>query len=191
MAMNFYDLFKFSKTISWSDGEIKLMDTFVSIVPTTLLAEIQKNLVTSLGIKKAYDLVYESSKSGAYKWNDDFIKAHNFTDKRKIVDWQWKIVTFAGWGKWQIINIDLEQKRLNAKFESSPLAKYYGKSKYPVDIIATGFSAGGISAAFGEDLDCIETNCIAMGNQFCEIEIGRKEYIAKRKEKLWKNWGLM
>ncbi len=191
MAMNLYEMFKFSKTISWKDGEIKLMKTYVSVVPTTLLCEMQKNLVNSLGFQKAYNLIYESAKTGSYKWNEEFIKAHDFKDKRKIVDWQWKIVTFAGWGKWQIINIDLEQNLLNARFEKSPLAKTYGKSNYPVDIIPVGFSAGGISANFGADLECIETKCVAMGDQFCEIEIGKKDYIEGKKQQLWKKWGLI
>jgi len=189
--MNLYDMFKFSKTIDWKDGEIKLMRTFVSIAPTTLLAELQKNQISSLGFQKAYDLIYKSAKDGSYRWNSDFIKAHNFSDKRKIIDWQWKIVTFSGWGKWQIINIDPANNKLNAKFEDSPLAKAYKKSKYPVDIVATGFSAGGISAAFGKDLDCVETHCVAMGHPHCEIEVGPKEEIAEKRKALWKKWGLI
>jgi len=190
MAMNLFEMFKFSKTISWEDGEIKLMSTYVSVVPSTLLIALQKSLIEKLGFEKAYNQIYDNTRKGSFKWNEEFVKAHNFKEKRKIVDWQWKIVTFAGWGKWEIINLELDNNRLNAKFIDSPLTKQYGKSKYPVDFVATAFSAGGISVAFGADLDCIETKCQAMGHPYCEIEIGEKDYIAKRKDELWKKWGL-
>lgn len=191
MALNLFDLFKFSKTLTSTDGKLLLMNTPINIIPTAILCELQKGMIQALGFEKAYQQIYETTKQGSVTYNKDFIKFHGFQEKRKIVDWQWKIVTFSGWGKWQIIHLDLKENTLAAKFEESPFAKEYGKSKYPVDIIPVAFSAGGIAACFGTDLDCIETKCMAMGDPFCEIFIGPPKMIEEKKQALWRKWQLI
>jgi len=148
-------------------------------------------MIDALGFQKAYQDIYQTTKEGSYNYNKNFIKFHGFKDKRKIVDWQWKIVTFSGWGEWEIIHLDLKENTLAAKFEDSPFPKAYGKAKYPVDIIPAAFSAGGISSCFGTDLDCIETKCMAMGHPFCEIFIGPKKLIEEKRQALWTKWKLI
>ncbi len=189
--MNLFELFKLSRTLQLKDGEILLMSTPVNMVPTTVLADMQKSLIDKLGFVKAYTIFYESAKNGAYLYNKNFIEFYKFKDKRDILEWQRKVVTMAGWGNWKIQSFNTENNAIVAKIEKSVFAGEYGQVSYPVDIIPVGFSAGGMSANFGSDLECIETKCIAMGDPYCEIEIGPPELIIPKREQLWKKWKLI
>ncbi len=184
------EVFRLSKTIELNDGEVKIMGTPVNILPTNVLIDFQKGLIEARGFREAYELIYRSTRNGSYSYNKNFIQKHKFSDKRALVEWQWKIVTLAGWGKWKIIEIDTAKNTLVAKFEGSPFPGIYGKSPYPVDIIPAGFTAGGVSAGFGQELDGFESKCVALGDPFCQIEIGPKEEILKRREELWKKLGI-
>lgn len=185
------DLFRFSKLLQMKDGEITLMKTHINIIPTDILRDLQKSLIEAMGFEKAYDQIYEQSKEGSKKYNSSFIEKLSFKDKRKTLDWQLKIVTFSGWGKLEVAGLNFKENRIDIKYSNSPFALDYGKSKFPVCIIPTGFTAGGVSVNFGSDLEGIETKCMAMGDPYCKMEIGPKEYIAERKKELWSKWGLM
>ncbi len=189
--MQLFDLFKFSKEIEIRDGEITLMKTPINIVPTSILSEFQKKLIDSIGFEEAYNLIYNNSKTGSKKYNDSFIQKHRFEDKRRILDWQIKIVTLAGWGKLEISYVDLTKNELIIKYSNSPFAKEYSRSNYPVCIIPAGFTAGGVTANFGVNIDAVETMCMAKGDQFCQIELGPKEFIENKKNKVWGKLGLL
>lgn len=186
-----FDIFRLAKELDLKDGEIRIMKTPVCFTLTHILAGFQKDLIESIGFEKAYFQLYETNKSGSKKYNESFIKRHNFTDKRKVLNWQIKIVTMGGWGKFEVMYIDLKEKKLRIKFDDSPFPKLYGKSKYPVCILPTGFTAGGASANFGVDLDGLETKCMAMGDPFCEIMFAAPKEIKEKRIEQWKKLGLV
>lgn len=188
---NLFELFKFSKLLKIEDGELDLMGVDINIIPTAILCDFQKGLIKSLGFEKAYNVIYERAKSGSLQYNKTFIKKHQFKDKHKTVNWQIKIVTFSGWGKLEAVKIDFEKENYRVKFNKSPFPKNYGKSGCPVDIIPTGFVAGGLSALCKKDLDALEIKCMARGDPFCEIEVGTPAYIKNKKEELWRKWKLI
>ena len=185
------EMFRLSKTISVKDGEILLMQTPVCFALTRLLANLQKGLIESMGFEKAYFQLYETNKVGSKAYNVSFIQKEKFTDKRKVLDWQVNIVTLGGWGKFEAIFLDLKENRLRIKFNNSPFPKIYGKSVYPVCVIAAGFTAGGASANFGVDVDALETMCVACGDPFCEIVFDSPKKIAEMRTNLWKKLGLV
>ena len=81
---NLFEMFKLSKTLEMADGDLKLMGLDINIIPTSILADIQKGLIDSLGFAKAYDMLYTKAKKGSLEYNTNFIKKQNFTDKHKI-----------------------------------------------------------------------------------------------------------
>ncbi len=172
------------------DGKLELMKTQINIVPTSILCNTQKVLVKELGFKKAYELLYTESKSGSFEYNKEFIKKENFSDKRKILDWQIKIVTFAGWGELEaaLVMIDSASKRNIVHFKNSTYPLSYGPSDYAVDFISAGFIAGGLSAMMDMNLDVVETKCIARKDPFCEFEVGKPKVIESLRTDLWKKW---
>jgi predicted hydrocarbon binding protein len=185
-----FEMFKFSKTLTVKDGDLSLMGVDINIIPTSIICELQDGLIDSMGFEKAYDLLYKKAKEGSIDYNKEFIKQKKFTDKHKILDWQTKIVTFAGYGQLEIAQIDFTKESYKVKFNNSKLPKVCGKKKFPVDIIPTGFVAGGLSATLGKDVDAVEIKCKSLGDPYCEIEVGPPKHIKKVREELWKKWKL-
>ncbi len=190
MTTYMFDMFKFSRMLDMKDGQLSLMGTPISIVPTDLLCEQQKMLIDTLGIEKAYDSIYSASKKGAFEYNNEFIKKQKFEDKKKIIDWQKKIVTFAGWGEVEIALSDVKNTKFVFVFRNSPYPKSYGSAKYAVDFVASGFAAGGLSVVCGENLDAVEIKCMARGDPFCQIVVDKPEIVMDTKINLWKTWGV-
>lgn len=192
--MSLFDLFKISKLIEMKDGEINLMKTPVNIIPTSILCNLQKGLIDSIGFRKTYERLYKDAKEGSKIYNKHFIDLHDFSDKHKSIDWQTKIVTLAGWGNIEIALIDFEQSRFIAHFQNSPFPRVYkelnGVQKYAIDFIATGFVAGGLSVVAGKDLEAVETKCIARNDNICEIEVGLPKIIKDKRERFWTEWGI-
>jgi predicted hydrocarbon binding protein len=188
MSTSLFDLFKFSKLLDVSDGSLTLMGIPVNVVPTSILCNQQKMLIKTLGIEDAYKEIYGSSKKGSYDYNSAFIRDKKFTDQHKIVEWQAKIVAFAGWGDLVLGLLDAPNHRVVVQFKDSPYPKSYGTALYPVDFVATGFVAGGVSALLGTDVDALETKCQARGDAFCQIETGIPVVVDRMRKELWENW---
>jgi len=192
---NLFEMFKFSKMLKVEDGNMSLMGVDINIVPTSILCSLQKGLIDAIGLEKTYNQIYESAKKGSIEYNSSFIKQQKFVDKRKILDWQAKILEFGGWGHIEIAKIDFEKNTLVAHFKQTPFTatytKLYGKSKGPVDFITAGFNAGGLSVMAGKDLDVIETKCVSMGDAYCEFEAGPHKVIEAKRKDLWKKWKLI
>ncbi len=188
---NLFDLFKFSKLLETGDGKLSLMGVPINIIPTEIMVTQQKELVKSLGIEEAYEKIYSSAKGGSGSYNSRFIKSKGFTEIRKVLDWQVKIVTFSGWGNLEIAKVDIADDSYSVHFKKGAFPIAYGRSQYAVDFIATGFVAGGLTANVGKDLDAVETKCIARGDPFCRIEVGPPEVIKKKRIALWKKWKLI
>ena len=106
--MQLFDTFRLAKELETRDGEIILMKSPVCFTLTHILADFQKDLIESIGFEKTYFQLYETSKSGSKMYNESFIKKHDFKDKRMVLNWQIKIVTMGGWGKFEVMYIDLK-----------------------------------------------------------------------------------
>ena len=187
---NLFEMFKFAKFLNISDGEIKVWNIPMNIIPTFVLREWQKDTINEVGYKKAFEKIYKATKEGSKEYNQNFIKKEGFKDKRQIINWQTRIVSMSGWGKIEIAKIDFEKNEYVAHFKEIPFAKTYGKTNYPVDFLVSGFIAGGFSASFNADLECIETKCIAKGDPYCEYVVSNPEKIKKLREEQYKKLGI-
>lgn len=185
-----FDYFKFARQLEFREGSIILMQVPVDILPVSILCELQKGYIEDVGFAKAYEHTYSRAKAGSIAYNKKFIQQLGFSDKRKTLDWQSKIIGFAGWGKIELIKVSPEEGAVIVRFHDPPFAKEYGKSTFPVDFLAAGFNAGGVAANFGIDLDAVETKCVAKGDPFCEFEIGKPSLIREKRLALWEKLGI-
>lgn len=185
-----FDMLKLAKLVSMQDGEIKVMGEPVHIIPSHILGDMQKDMIETLGFEEAYHKLYKSSKEGSYAYNQSFVNKYSMKDKRKLLEMQLKIVTSSGWGKLNIVHLEVPKNKLTIRYDNSPFPKGYGKQKYAVCIIPTAFTAGGVSVTFGKDVDAVETHCVARGDPYCEIKIGPPKEIKEIREELWKKWGV-
>ena len=74
--------------------------------------------------------------------------------------------------------------RLDDSAVGKTILKNYGKSKLPADYSFRGMLAGTFSVLFNTNMDCVETKCIAMGNNICEFEVREKSKINFSDEKI-------
>jgi len=181
-----FEMFKFAKFLNINDGEIKVWNIPMNIVPTFVLREWQKTMIKDVGYRKAFEKIYKATKDGSDEYNQNFIKKEGFRDKRQIINWQTRIVSMSGWGKIDIAKIDFEKDHYVAHFKEIPFAKTYGKTTYPVDFLVCGFIAGGFSASLKTKLECIETKCVAKGDPYCEFVVGKPLEINKMREEQYK-----
>ena len=191
VTMNLLDYFRISKTISFKDGEILLMNQNVNVTPTSILCDFQKGLIENIGFKESYENLYNTANKISYDYNSKFIKGYKFKSERDVTEWQIKVVTLAGWGKWTIKHFEPEKYNIIFQMKNSPFTKVYGKSGFPVDIITAGLVAGGALSNFKKPIEAIETKCQAMGDEYCQIEIGIPEAIEAKKKELWAKWKLI
>ena len=98
-------------------------------------------MIDKLGVEEAYKFLYEEAKIGSKIYNQKFIKKLNLTDKRKILDWQIKIVMFSGWGNLNVALASLESKDVRSvvHFENSNYPKSYGSANFPTISIIFSF----------------------------------------------------
>lgn len=183
--MNLLEYFKISNTIAFKEGEIYLMEQYANVIPTSILCDFEKGLIASSGFAKSYETLYDVAKKISFEYNLNYFKKHKFQSIHEMCEWQIKIITLAGWGKWAITKLNLEEKSVVLRINSSPFPTVFGKSSFPVDILATGLVCGGAMAVLGSGLDAVETSCEAMGDSYCQIEVGPTDIILKKKEKLW------
>lgn len=183
---NLFELFKYSRMLDLKDGRMSLMSVPINIIPTSILRDMQKGMIDANGFEKAYERIYLGAKKGSHEYNSKFIAKHGFSDMRKTINWQKKIVMFSGWGNIDIAEIDFKKSEFVARFKNSPFPEMYGKSKYPVDIIVAGFIAGAFKANMKKDIDCVETKCVALGNSCCEFVVGPRDKMKKTKAEMWK-----
>jgi predicted hydrocarbon binding protein len=181
-----FDMFKFAKFLNINDGEIKVWDIPMNIVPTFVLREWQKVNIEDEGYKQAFEKIYQATKDGSVEYNKNFIKKEGFKDKRQIINWQIRIVSMSGWGQIEIAKIDFKTDEYVAHFKASPFAKTYGKTTYPIDFLVCGFIAGGFSASLGKELECIETKCIAKGDPYCEFFVSTPNKIKTMRTEQYK-----
>ncbi|MEK9178897.1 MAG: 4-vinyl reductase [Patescibacteria group bacterium] len=80
-----------------------------------------------------------------------------------------------GFGELKCVKCNLEEGVALYKNEKSPFAKYlrqmYGLTATAVDAYLSGILAGTLQAVTGKVLVCIETKCIAKGDNYCFFEI--------------------
>jgi len=170
-----------ARLIQFEKGQILLMGLPVAIIPMSILCDLQKQTIESLGYEKAYEKLYEGAKRGSKIYNERFIKKYGLRKLNETLDNQAKIVTSAGWGEVIFTKINAEEKTAILKFVNSPYAITYGKSNKPACIIQAGFVAGGVSITFNTDMDVFETKCVSNEDSFCEMLIGPAEIIKEKK----------
>ena len=88
----------------------------------------------------------------------------------KLLQWMANSAQLAGWGEFEIIDINVQEKKSIVQVRNSAIAQWFKNSKSAVDHIVRGYNAGVAAVIFGDrDIDVVETKCSARGDRFCEF----------------------
>ncbi|MBM1154849.1 XylR N-terminal domain-containing protein [archaeon] len=76
-----------------------------------------------------------------------------------------------GWGRYEVVSVDRQQRRVVIRVYNSIAARAFPQSEQPACDFLRGYFAGIFTAIFDQPVRCEETQCMALGNPFCEFRI--------------------
>jgi predicted hydrocarbon binding protein len=167
MLNSFFDKYIFTNTLKYRNNNFFLLNIPFLIIPNDLLLSIssQDNLEFNR-------IIYSSVKENTQKNLVRQFQIDFGMDKQKAMQLFETFFTASGWGKIQNIDTDFDGKRAIITVENSPIAlAFKGKNSVPVDILLRAIFAGIFSEVFGENVDCVETECLAVSGERCKFII--------------------
>lgn len=164
------DIFKkllMMKQLNFSEGEITLLRQRVYIAPLEIIKPMTDEMLENRAlIPKFYERIRTNFNAG---WADGVRKTYGMQPK-DYFKWLIDIANLAGWGKSELVALDEKKyEGIFRTFNSVVGSAYKGKTEIPVDHLWRGLTAGGLTQAFKQDIDWVETKCIAKGDAYCEF----------------------
>ncbi|MBI2938358.1 MAG: hypothetical protein HYY22_09135 [Thaumarchaeota archaeon] len=167
--VSFVDKLLLGRELKFEEGRLSIFDQRVLIVPVELILLL---IEKSVADEKFEQAIYDVMKKSVYGFCQTLAKRRGIEPK-KMVDLLINLAEMNGYGKLQLINLDYDKKQAIFHMRSLPsealLEKKLGKRI--VDRYWAGMLAGGASWIFGEDVDAVETRCVADGKESCEFVV--------------------
>jgi predicted hydrocarbon binding protein len=166
MLNQFLDKYIFTNTLTYKQNNFSLVNIPFTIFPVDLLLELVGQ-EDKEKLKEIYYIVKKSSKENFMPKFDELKM-----DGKKQVDFVKTLFMASGWGNIQIVDLDSEGKKAIVVVDNSPFAKELkGKAKNPVDVIIRGVLASLFSDVFKVDVECVESECMAVKGEHCKFVI--------------------
>ena len=150
------------------------------LLSNTIIAELHRQIFTSLGFEEAARIIYESTKKGTYQVQKNLIKAYRVTlsgedDLNNRISRLPLYIQTYGHGKGKTVE---RGKGFTFEVRDSSVAFQLKESQLgrPVCHFLAGFFAG-VAEAYAELIEpsftysCVETKCIAVGDPYCEFKL--------------------
>ena len=97
----------------------------------------------------------------------------NLSD-RETISFMMAMGAEIGWGKFQLIEYDFEDRKLQIRVKNSAFAEAYGDSKAAVCHLINGVLSGLATVLFTRKCMGSETECLAKGDTNCIFHISEK-----------------
>lgn len=179
MVFDFFKKLLMSRQLTFERGQIKIAGETSIMVHGPALVRLTDTLIKIMG-KKGINYIYLSSKEGGKSLGDAYKKKFLIKEV-KLANLLKDLAEMGGWGEFSFIKIDSSNRSLICNVNKSPFAELTILKGKKVCHMIRGFLAGGASVGFNEDLDCIETKCVAEGSSFCEFFIKTKKNFKEKK----------
>lgn len=164
-----FDMFKkllMAGQIKFEEGSISFLNSRVVIAPSELFVNLMEKFKYNDNICLKF---YRASKSTNIKgFAKEVSKKYNLK-QLDLAKWLINTGNVSGWGNIKFIAQDNKNKTGVVEVRNGISQRI--KSKIPVDHFLRGQIAGGTSAAFNMEFECIERKCIAAGDECCEFVI--------------------
>lgn len=173
-SFNFQDLIEFKP----EQGEISFEKSRVVLLQAIALVKLKQELIRSLGKDMARGVLTRFGYRCGYH-DSKIVKSH-YGDEIKFIGLGPIMYHWKGIGR-VVIDSELQfgpnsghyllKGRWENNHEAEHYIKDYGISKYPVCWISTGYASGFASGFTGQDIICIEKNCLGKGDDNCSWEM--------------------
>jgi len=165
--------------IKWDDGYLTIMGMPGIMLPLSAFIAFQKILEDKFGKDKGGMDIYDQFKLVGKEIANAEIKTYH-KHGPELLFCTWELSSFAGFGKFIVIDVNKEKANCIFKVQNSNIADTYGKSDRPSCHIMRGLAAGVSQIAFGrDDMECIETACRGMGYPECSFRVQPKDELMK------------
>ena len=180
------------------DAVIKIeKERYIFINVDSFSFELQKHLLESFGSVSQRKIMYEIGRSVGIRDSIKFTKKWNLTDDLERLAAGPIYFASSGWGFVEFVkgtNIEVNENFVLAfnhynSFEADSFILNDEKSKLPVCLLNSGYSAGWCSVAFNMDLRTEEIMCKAKGDDECFFLMAQTKHFEKQKMNYLKTYG--
>ncbi|MFH1587640.1 MAG: V4R domain-containing protein [Candidatus Diapherotrites archaeon] len=157
-------------------GEVQFEQYSSEIHSRGMIAEIQRKFHTVVG-EMAEMLIYSAAKDYSIKTVEKYellFVAFTMVSKRLFAEQLMKQLPKRGYGVGEIIHWDEQKKQLAITVKNCFNAVGFPPGKKPVCFAMAGILAGAAQTIFRTDMQCLETKCVAKGDEICEFRMGTK-----------------
>jgi len=141
---------------------------YVVIRPETIVG-FQKS-IEKHNRKTAQDALFQGGYQGGYLSAKKFKETQNLSDTETI-NFMMTMGAEIGWGRFELVEYDFRNRKLQIKVENSAFAQTYGNAKQGVCHLINGVLSGLATALFGRNCMGAETECLAKGDPHCIFHI--------------------
>jgi|GEM_PF-2047822 len=187
------------KALRHSDGKLLLWSNPCLIFAHYILVYLQRLIEKDLGIKEAMRLFYFigkfQCKIGMKIVNKRFGYAKRLIDKKRLLEFNIGQGELMGVGVFKFKRMDFKNNIFIIEGPTNfgeEYKRFFGVQKEAADFLTTGMMAGFIEEIMGVKVLCIESKCVAKGNDTCQYIVkpiekwDKKDHLLKGKEGLFK-----
>lgn len=154
------------------DNRLMLGEVAMVLMPRWFFVGIMKRVVAEAGEEVAAKVYSGAGWEGAYNWAKVQIAAG--LTGREVMDQYLGSMTARGWGRFEIVELDLDKGYGKFQWHNSALALELGETGREVCLWGPGAMAGGMQAILehnGSSLQVSgrEESCRSAGAEYCEI----------------------
>lgn len=169
MLLNsFLDKFIFTNALRYTHYNFYLLNVGFALIPIDVLVGLAR--VSDMSANRALYSAVKQHVSGS------LVQSFNLglSLERSLLFLE-EFFTASGFGLVKQVDVDHSNKRAIVVVDENPVARaLQGQSAKPVDHIMRGVFAGVFSHLFQTNVDCVEHECLACGNQRCEFVIKKQ-----------------
>jgi len=144
---------------------------YVLIRPETIVG-FQKT-IEKHSRKGAQDALFQGGYRGGYLSAKKFKEMQNLSDSETI-SFMMTMGAEIGWGNFELIEYDFENRKLQIRVENSAFAEAYGDATEGVCHLINGVLSGLATILFAHNCMGSETKCLAKGDKHCVFHISEK-----------------
>jgi len=144
---------------------------YLLIRPETIVA-FQKS-IENYGSTVAQEALFQGGYSGGYLSTKKYREVQNLSDIETI-SFMMTMGAEIGWGNFQLIKYDFENRNLQIRVKNSAFAEAYGQSSKGVCHLISGVLSGLATVLFACSCTTSETHCLAKGDKDCIFHVSEK-----------------
>jgi predicted hydrocarbon binding protein len=121
----------------------------------------------------AQEALFQGGYRGGYLSAKKYKEMQNLSDSETI-NFMMTMGAEIGWGNFQLIEYDFENRKLKVRVKNSAFAEAYGDSTEGVCHLINGVISGLATVLFAQDFTASECECLAKGDRHCVFHVSEK-----------------